>query len=57
MKIKENCGHDSEDGKAHSELGEKGAVLPNRLWILGSLDRSERCDVSNRGTGNNGFWQ
>ena len=36
--------------------GEKGAVPPKRLWILGSLDRSGRCDVSNCGTGNNGFW-
>ena len=56
MKIKEDCGYGREDGKAHSEWGEKGAVPPKRLSGLGSLDRSGRCDVSNCGIGNNGFW-
>ena len=56
MKIKEDCIHGSENGKAHSELGDKGAVSPKRLRGLGGSDRSGRCDVSNRGTENNGLW-
>ena len=56
MKIKQDCGHGSKDGKAHSELGEKGAVPPNRLRGLGGSYRSGRCDVSNCGTENNGLW-
>ena len=57
MKIKEGCGHSSEDGKAHNEKGEKGAVPPKRLRGLVSSNRSGIYDVSNCGTGNNGFWQ
>ena len=57
MRIKEDCGHGSEDGKAHSEWGEKGAVPPKRLRGLGSSDGSGRCDVSNCGIGNNGLRQ
>ena len=57
MRIKEDCGHGSEDGKAHSKWGEKGAVPPKRLRGLGSSDGSGRCDVSNCGIGDNGLWQ
>ena len=57
MRIKEDCGHGNEDGKAHSEWGEKGAVPPKRLRGLGSSDGSGRCDISNCGIGNNGLWQ
>ena len=34
MKIKEDCDHGIEEGKAHSEWGEKGAVPPKKLWDL-----------------------
>ena len=34
MRINEDCGHDSEDGKVHSDLGEKGAAHPKRLQNL-----------------------
>ena len=34
MRIKEDCGHGSEDGKAHSEWSEKGEVPPKRLEDL-----------------------
>ena len=57
MRIKEDCGHGSEDGKAHSEWGEKGEIPPKRLRGLGSSDGSGRCDVSNCGIGNNKLWQ
>ena len=56
MRIKEDCGHGSEDGKAHSEWSEKEEVPPKRLQGLGSSDGSGRCDVSNFGIGNNGLW-
>ena len=57
MRIKEDCGHGSEDGKAHSKWGEKREVPSKRLWGLGSSDGSGKCDVSNCGIGNNGLWQ
>ena len=47
MKIKEDCGHGSKDGKAHCEWSEKKEVPPKRRRGLGSLDGSGRCDVSN----------
>ena len=55
MKIKEDCGHGSEDRKAHSEWSEKEEVPLKRLRGLGSSDGSGRCDVSNCGIGNNGL--
>ena len=55
MKIKEDCGHGSEDGRAHCEWSENEGVPPKRLRGLGSSDGSGRCDVSNCGIGNNGL--
>ena len=34
-----------------------GRVSPKRLWGLGSLDGSGRCDISNCSIGNNRLWQ
>ena len=57
MRIKEDCGHGSKDGKAHSKWSEKGAVPPKRLRGLGSSNGRGRCDVSNCGIINYGLWQ
>ena len=57
MKIKEDCGHGREYGKAHCEWSEKEEVPPKKLRRLGSSDGSGRCDVFNCGIGNNGLWQ
>ena len=57
MKIKADCDHGSEDGKAYSEYGEKGEVPLKRLWGLGGSYRSGRFDVSNCGAESNGLWQ
>ena len=57
MKIKEDCCHGNEDGKAHGEWGKKEEAPPKRLQGFGSSDGSGRCDVSDCGIGNNGLWQ